>query len=630
MTKRFDLPPEKSANFSQRVRETLMTYLGRQGDPLDRGLTMRDLIRVGLLAVKPGASLMPGQDVPPIEPGPAAGPGELDLTPPPTPSGFKVDAGITSIFIEHDVPLYKQGGGHFQTRVYGVTRLLTDPKPTFDKAVEITQFQGTIHAHPSNPSTTWHLWIKWESKAGVLSADPAGGTNGLETRTGEDVALLLEALTGQITEGQLYQDLQTRLDGIEGNAVAIQQESSVRQTETGSLFAKYTVKIDNNGYVTGYGLASTSNNGTPTSEFAVRADRFYIASPSGPGVAPSMPFIVQTTPTTINGVSVPVGVYMNDAYIRNGTITNAKIANAAIDDAKIANLSASKITAGSIAVGQHIQSAVYQSGQTGWRITGDGYAEFANAWIRGTVFASAGEIGGNSLGSNFIQSKNFSSGSAGWRLQSDGYFEVNQAKFRAEIMGRDFTGYFWPPAGKTGFYLGVDANNNGGLLLGNQNNGRYFQVNAEGDVFAPGFEIVGGVLNAYGLKVKSAQIDDASIGTLKLQGNAVTVPVGGSGDGSIPGRSIYMSHPGKVFCIVSANALAGNNTLATMSVRASIGGSQGPEVGISMAAGFSGSATAIHVADVGAGNISVGGSVSITQGSRSIGATGIFAIGVMR
>lgn len=113
-----------------------------------------------------------------------------------------------------------------------------------------------------------------------------------------------------------------------------------------ALEGQYTVKIDLNGYVSGFGLASTAPvNGTPSSEFIVRADRFSIASP---GQTTIIPFIVQATPTTINGVSVPAGVYMNDAYIRNGTITNAKIGNAAIDDAKIASLSADKIIAGTI------------------------------------------------------------------------------------------------------------------------------------------------------------------------------------------------------------------------------------------------------------------------------------------
>jgi hypothetical protein len=130
------------------------------------------------------------------------------------------------------------------------------------------------------------------------------------------------------------------------NTAAIQQEAQARINSDNSLLAQYTVKIDLNGYVSGFGLASTAPvNGTPSSEFIVRVDRFSVASP---GQTTIVPFIVQASATTINGVSVPAGVYMNDAYIRNGTITNAKIGNAAIDDAKIASLSADKITAGSL------------------------------------------------------------------------------------------------------------------------------------------------------------------------------------------------------------------------------------------------------------------------------------------
>jgi hypothetical protein len=44
LSDRLDIPPASATNFSQRVRETLMTYLGRQGNSLDRGLTLRDLV----------------------------------------------------------------------------------------------------------------------------------------------------------------------------------------------------------------------------------------------------------------------------------------------------------------------------------------------------------------------------------------------------------------------------------------------------------------------------------------------------------------------------------------------------------------------------------------------------------
>jgi hypothetical protein len=149
---------------------------------------------------------------------------------------------------------------------------------------------------------------------------------------------------GEITANA--SDITSLVVSVGGNTAAVQTEALARATADGALQAQYTVKVDANGYVAGFGLANTVNDATPTSEFAVRADKFAIASPSGPGVTPSEPFFVRTTPTTINGESVPAGVYVKDAFIANGTITNAKIGDAVIDDAKIANIDAAKITTG--------------------------------------------------------------------------------------------------------------------------------------------------------------------------------------------------------------------------------------------------------------------------------------------
>jgi hypothetical protein len=293
------------------------------------------------------------------------------------------------------------------------------------------------------------------------------------------------------------------------------------------LTAQYTVKTDVNGYVSGYGLSSTSNTAGATSTFAVRADAFYIASPvdspvtavptaattpawsstttyttndlvsyadnvyysrvssnknhlpyissywskirqpiktlptaaawsstssyainavvsyggfvweaqlplSASTVPPStsttnwykltvtpekfLPFIVRTTPTTIDGVVVRPGVYIADGYIQNGTITNAKIGMAEIDDAKISSLSADKIIAGTIQVGNYIQSTSYIPGSSGWYIDGDGNAEFGAASIRGTLIAAqidAGAIDATKLSSITIESsKNIKVGDA--------------------------------------------------------------------------------------------------------------------------------------------------------------------------------------------------------------------------
>jgi len=739
---RNDIPSDSASNFGARVRETLMTYLGKQGDPLDRGVTLRDLVDSGFATL---SNVRFGGGSAPLLTGPSvSGPYVPDLTAPPTPTGFAADAAITNLIVECDPPTYPQGNGHRQSRLYGAKRAGTAPQPVFANAVEITQFAGQVTSYATDPATEWHLWLKWETNDGVLSVNPAGGTNGLVVTTGQDVAKLLEALTGQLTAEQLYTDLGSRIDLIDapatfpgsvnarvaavqsqvndiqntpaysntttyaantlvsyegsiyqakstttgnlptnttywlkvgeyaslggivaahttqiGNVVSdLGAEVTARQalsasfndpvtglsatratlttnyytkaatdsaisaatttlvsttalnnalgnytntaglvadyytktatdsaissatqflvsttnlntalsayTNTASLTAnyytktaadsaisqatqnlvsttgltnalgaytntatlnslyytktgadsaitaatqnlvsttalntalgnytttsslttnyytktdantaisnattnlvsttalntalgnypttstlstnyytkteantaisnattnlvssstlnnytttaalqanyftkasgnalegKYTVKVDLNGYVSGFGLASTANDAGATSTFAVRSDSFYIASPSGPGITPTMPFIVRTTPVTIGGVEVPVGVYITDGYIQNGTITNAKIANLAVDNAKIAFLSADKIRAGSISVGQYVQSSNYVSGSAGWKIDGGGSAEFGAASIRGQLVAS--QINSNGL-----------------------------------------------------------------------------------------------------------------------------------------------------------------------------------------------------------------------------------------
>jgi len=137
------------------------------------------------------------------------------------------------------------------------------------------------------------------------------------------------------------------------NNVTLQQAMNTSASSVNGLNAQYSVKIDNNGHVSGFGLSSTLSNGTPSSAFIVRSDKFAVVNPTDTSAmtnSPSpahVPFIV-TAATNIDGVAVPAGAYMKSAFIHDGSITNARIRDAAIDNAKIANLSAEKITSGLI------------------------------------------------------------------------------------------------------------------------------------------------------------------------------------------------------------------------------------------------------------------------------------------
>lgn len=218
---------------------------------------------------------------------------------------------------------------------------------------------------------------------------------------------------------------------------AVQTEQTARANADGTLFAQYTVKTDVNGYVSGFGLANTLNNATPYSNFIFKADQFAFGAP---GLASAYPFVIQATATTVNGVSVPAGVYIDAAYIKNGTLTNAKIGNAAIDSAKIADaaivtakIADASITSTKIGDAQ-ITTAKIANAAIGTAQIADGTistAKIADAQITLAKIADA-SINSAKIAQT-LQSDNYSGTTAGWKIDKSGNIEVNNGYFRGQI-----------------------------------------------------------------------------------------------------------------------------------------------------------------------------------------------------
>lgn len=83
----------------------------------------------------------------------------------------------------------------------------------------------------------------------------------------------------------------------------------------------------------------------------------------------------------------------------NGVTSTADL----IENQHVLSLSAAKLTAGSIDVSEYIQSTGFVSGSAGWQIKGDGTAEFSGVIVRGTLYATAGLIGGITIDSNALR-----------------------------------------------------------------------------------------------------------------------------------------------------------------------------------------------------------------------------------
>lgn len=159
---------------------------------------------------------------------------------------------------------------------------------------------------------------------------------------------------------QAQATLRDPVTGLVDKYAAVKVLADATAESLGEARAKYGVQLDVDGVAGGFELIG----GGGRVDFGVRASSFFIAAPAGSGIPTAVPFIVRTTETVIGGVTIPIGMYVADAFIQNASITNAKI-------------------------GGDIWSSNYVAGQAGWRLSRAGNMEVNNLRARGHIAGGA-------------------------------------------------------------------------------------------------------------------------------------------------------------------------------------------------------------------------------------------------
>ena len=184
----------------------------------------------------------------------------------------------------------------------------------------------------------------------------------------------------------------------QGFSVDVDNVYIVNATTEAKLNAQWAVKINaevaGKPYMAGISIGITEGVTGAMSQCIVAADRFAVMSTATGTMTPRSMFLVEGD-----------AVYMQSAFIKDGTITTAKIGNAQITGAKIADatIGTAQIADAAITnakIGGDIQSTTFTSGSVGWRIQRNGAAEFNNVTIRGTVYATGGSFSGTVYAGN--------------------------------------------------------------------------------------------------------------------------------------------------------------------------------------------------------------------------------------
>lgn len=138
----------------------------------------------------------------------------------------------------------------------------------------------------------------------------------LSAKTGDNAAAIQEEKSARTTAlGAISEDIKTVQTTVSGNTASIQQHSN----SINGLSAEHTLTLDVNGYVTGVGNYNDGKKGS----FAIRVDEFWIASPDNKSKV--RPLVYYPSSTTINGVTVPSGLYLDGNIFAKGSITADKI-----------------------------------------------------------------------------------------------------------------------------------------------------------------------------------------------------------------------------------------------------------------------------------------------------------------
>ena len=273
--------------FLENLAEAVEIRLGRKGDPLDRAITLRELVDSGMAETLQATTYDPNNSNQ-TNRGFQTTDAAISTATVGQVTAFTAAAAYSTVNLSWTFPNYRY---HNQTEIWSHTsNVLGDATLTGIST-------GRGYSDPVGGGVTRYYWARHVNQAG--KAGPWNSAIGTAATTATDVAFQLSVLNGAITSSQLASSLATPIAN--------------NTTSVSNLNGQYTVKIDTNGNVAGFGLANIASGETgSTSEFMVRADRFALVN--------------ATATAATSAWSISASYSAGDVVKHGGFIFQAKIA----------------------------------------------------------------------------------------------------------------------------------------------------------------------------------------------------------------------------------------------------------------------------------------------------------------
>jgi len=322
-----NIPPKvdrELADTLNAMKEAQEIRLGRLGDPLDRAITLRELIDSGMAKQLTNKPFNPNGTTPEFIPNDDA---IGDLTIPPAPTGLEASGAFTEIIINWNTAPYTN---HAYTEVW---RSRDDEVGT---ATLITTTSAFVTTDPVGYDQTYFYWVRFVSTSNVRG--PFNQTNGTKAVTVQNVAEVLTQLTETLADLPGY----STLTGLIDDGTLVIRASSAPSTRTDGSSLKiddiwldtdddqlYVRNSSNNAWVKARdgtikadidtliaSLNSSNSRSDSTISAAIAAERVVRVTAEGANTTS-----INNLTSTVNGVSSSVTTVQN--AVTNGTSSQA-------------------------------------------------------------------------------------------------------------------------------------------------------------------------------------------------------------------------------------------------------------------------------------------------------------------
>lgn len=396
----------ETRRYLEALSEALQIRLGLRGDPIDRAITLRELIDSGLAVSLKAAPFDPNN---PTAGNTGFGVNDVvDTTTPPVPTNFSVVPAYSQNILSWDYPRYNN---HSFSEIYG------HDSDAIGDAQLIGVSTGRVYIDPVGSGVSRYYWIRHVSQSSVLG--PWNSGTGTLGQTALNVDMLLDELESSIPAVAFAAGLEPisvvstlpAVSGYTGPSIVLLSTDGKLYRFVNGAWTAAVATVDLTGTIASLQIADDAVTNAKIAVNAIQGDVIAANAITGTKISNDAISTPKIAAGAVTAGTIAAGAIVADKIATNA-ITAAKIAANAVNASEIAAnaITSVKISADAITANKIATNAVTADAINAGAITAGAIAAGA---INASNLIVSGTIVGSNIASNAITAAKIQAGAIG-------------------------------------------------------------------------------------------------------------------------------------------------------------------------------------------------------------------------